>query len=279
MTAITPIRLASGVIHVESSGDPLGHLVLCVHGLSANCRSFDRLMPVLVAAGHHVVTMDLRGRGRSEVTPSGTYGWDSHVRDLIEIADFYGVDSFDVVGHSMGGFIGMALAAQYRRRCRRLVLIDAVGVPEPSALVPIGRSVGRLGRTYPSAAAAVSYVRESGTITPWNEFWDNYIEWEIDPVGESEVVIRTDLTAVTEDSADAARHDVYGLWRRIRCPVLLVRANTPLEPGGGLVVSARDAERFAAELPNATVVEFDSDHYNVLLDPAAVDVIDGFLKD
>lgn len=282
MTVITAIRLASGVIHVESSGDPLGHLVLCVHGLSANCRSFDRLMPVLVAAGLHVVTMDLRGRGRSEVTAPGTYGWDSHVRDLIEIADFYGVDSFDVVGHSMGGFIGMALAARYRRRCRRLVLIDAVGVPEPSALVPIGRSVGRLGRTYPSAAAAVSYVRESGTIAGWNEFWDNYIEWDIEPAdasGDAAVRLRTDVTAVTEDSADAARHDVYGLWRRIRCPVLLVRATTPLEPDGGLVVSARDAERFAAELPNATVVELDSDHYTVLLDPAAVDVIDGFLKD
>jgi pimeloyl-ACP methyl ester carboxylesterase len=281
MTAITPIRLASGVVHVESSGDPLGHLVLCVHGLSANCRSFDRLMPVLVAAGHHVVTMDLRGRGRSEITPPGTYGWDSHARDLVEIADFYGVDSFDVVGHSMGGFVGMALAAQYRRRCRRLVLIDAAGVPEPSALVPIGRSVSRLGRTYPSAADAVSYVRESGTIAGWNEFWDNYIQWDIEPAdesGDSAVRLRTDLTAVTEDSADAARHDVYGLWRRIRCPVLLVRANTPLERGGGLVVSASDSARFAAEMPNATVVELDSDHYNVLLDPAAIDAIDGFLR-
>ena len=40
MTTITPIRLASGVVHVESSGDPLGHLVLCVHGLSATLTPF-----------------------------------------------------------------------------------------------------------------------------------------------------------------------------------------------------------------------------------------------
>ena len=227
MTTITRIPLSSGVVHVESNGDPLGRLVLCVHGLSANCRSFDRLVPALAAAGHHVVTMDLRGRGRSEISSPGTYGWDSHVRDLLEIGDIYGADSFDLVGHSMGGFIGMTLAAHYRRRCRRLVLIDAVGVPEPSALVPIGQSVSRLGRTYPSAAAAVSYVRSSGVISPWNEFWDNYIEWELESAGESAVRIRTDLAAVSEDSADAAEHDVYGLWRRIHCPVLLVRANTP----------------------------------------------------
>ena len=89
------IQLTSGVLHVESNGDPLRRLILCVHGLSANCRSFDRFVPVLAGAGHHVVTMDLRGRGRSEITPPGSYGWDSHVRDLLEIAELYGSDSFD----------------------------------------------------------------------------------------------------------------------------------------------------------------------------------------
>src|SRR6476620_4361391 len=75
LTTVTRIPLASGVVHVESHGDPLGRLILCVHGLSANCRSFDRLVPALAAGGHHIATMDLRGRGYSEVTPPGTYGW------------------------------------------------------------------------------------------------------------------------------------------------------------------------------------------------------------
>jgi pimeloyl-ACP methyl ester carboxylesterase len=263
---------------VESHGDPRERLILCVHGLSANCRSFDRLVPALAADGHHIVTMDLRGRGHSEITPPGTYGWDSHVRDLLEIAEFFNADSFDLIGHSMGGFIGMTLAAQYRQRCRRLVLIDALGVPEPSALVPIAKSVGRLGRTYPSAAAALSYVRDSGIIAPWNEFWDNYIQWELMPAAESTVKIRTDLAAVREDSADAAKHDLYALWPRIRCPILLVRATTPLGPGGGLVVSRQDAERFAAEFANGTVVDVDADHYTVLVDKTAIDVIERFTR-
>ena len=278
MNTVTRIPLESGIIHAESNGDPLGGLILCVHGLSANCRSFDRFVPALAAAGHHTVTMDLRGRGRSEITPPGTYGWDSHVRDLLEIGDFFGADSFDVIGHSMGGFIGMTLAAQHSRRCRRLVLIDALGAPEPSALVPIAKSVSRLGRTFGSAAAAVSYVRDSGSITPWNEFWDNYIEWELEPVEDSTVRIRTDLAAVSEDSADASKHDLYDLWPRIRCPILLLRANRPMVPGGGLVVSAHDAERFAAEIANATVVDLDVDHYTVLVDPTAVELVERFMR-
>jgi pimeloyl-ACP methyl ester carboxylesterase len=64
-----------------------------------------------------------------------------------------------MIGHSMGGFIGLSLAAQYPRRCSRLVLIDAVGEPEPSALPTITKSVSRLGRIYPSTAAVLSYMR------------------------------------------------------------------------------------------------------------------------
>jgi pimeloyl-ACP methyl ester carboxylesterase len=279
LTTVTRIPLTAGVVHAESNGDPRGRLILCVPGLSANCRSFDRLVPALTAAGHHVVAMDLRGRGHSEITPPGTYGWDSHVRDLLEIADFYGADTFDLIGHSMGGFIGMTLAAHHQQRCRRLVLIDALGIPEPAALLPIAKSVSRLGQTYPSAAAALTYVRDAGAVSPWNEFWDNYFEWELEPGDDSTVRIRTDLAAVREDSADAVNHDVYGLWPRIRCAILLVRARTPMGPDGGLVVSAEDAKRFAAEIPGGTVVDVDADHYTIMLDPVAIETIARFTRE
>ena len=39
----------------------------------------------------------------------------------------------------------------------------------------------------------------AGTITPWDEFWDSYFEWELEPVDDT-VRIRTDLAAVSEDS-------------------------------------------------------------------------------
>jgi 3-oxoadipate enol-lactonase len=276
LTPTDRIQLTSGALHVESNGDPLGRLILCVHGLSANCRSFDRFVPVLAGAGHHVVTMDLRGRGRSEITPPGTYGWDSHVRDLLEIAENYGADSFDVIGHSMGGFIGMSLAAQYPRRCSRLVLLDALDVPEPGALLSITKSISRLGRTYQSAPAVLAYMKAAGSIAPWDAFWDSYFAWELEQV-EDTVRIRTDSGAVSEDSVYATTHDVYGLWSQLRCPVLLVRASRPMAPGGGLVVSQTDTDRFAAEARDARVVDVDTDHYSILISPPAVSAVERFL--
>jgi pimeloyl-ACP methyl ester carboxylesterase len=163
MAPTNRIQLTSGALHVESNGDPLGRLILCVHGLSANCRSLDRFVPVLAEAGHHVVTMDLRGRGRSEITPPRflrlgqprprSPGDRRTLRGRFVRHD----RAFD------GWFIGLSLAAQYPRRCSRLVLIDAVGEPEPSALPTITKSVSRLGRIYPSTAAVLSYMRAAGT--------------------------------------------------------------------------------------------------------------------
>jgi pimeloyl-ACP methyl ester carboxylesterase len=276
MASTERIQLTSGALHVESNGDPVGRLVLCVHGLSANCRSFDRFVPVLAAAGHHVVTMDLRGRGRSDITPPGSYGWDSHVRDLLEIAELYGAESFDVIGHSMGGFVGMSLAAQYPRRCSRLVLIDAVGAPEPSALVSVAKSISRLGRTYPSASAVLSRMQAAGTISPWDAFWDSYFGWEVEACDDS-VRIRTDVAAVREDATYGSTQNVYELWPRLRCPVLLVRASRPTAPDGGLVVSQADAERFATETRDATVVNVDADHYSILIAAPAISAVERFL--
>jgi pimeloyl-ACP methyl ester carboxylesterase len=220
--------------------------------------------------------MDLRGRGRSDITPPGSYGWDSHVRDLLEIAELYGADSFDVIGHSMGGFIGMSLAAQYPRRCGRLLLIDAVGAPEPSALLSIAKSVSRLGRTYPSASAALSHMQAAGTIAPWDAFWDGYFGWELESC-DGTVRVRTDVAAVREDSAYGSTQNVYGLWPRLECPVLLVRASRPMASGGGLVVSPSDAERFAAEARDATVVNVDADHYSILISAPAISAVERFV--
>jgi hypothetical protein len=115
--------------------------------------------------------------------------------------------------------------------------------------------------------AVLSYMRAGGSIAPWNEFWDSYFAWELEPVDDT-VWIRTDLAAVGEDSACASTHDVYGLWPRVRCPILLVQSSRPMTPDGGLMVSPADAERFVAKVRDATVVDVDADHYSIFDQPS-----------
>lgn len=270
----TRLQLPSGSLYTESHGDPDAPLLLAVHGLSANCRSFDRFLPALTAAQRHVVTMDLRGRGHSDVTAAGSYGWANHIADLLALADHFGAERFDLVGHSMGGFIGMALAAAHPQRCATLVSLDALGVPEPASLTAIAKSVGRLGAQFPSREAALAAIR-AGAVIEWNTFWDNYFDWELEPVDGAAVRIRTDLGAITEDSVYATTQDVYALWPQLHCPVLVVRASTPI--GGGLIVTAADAARFPAVAESGSVLDVPADHYTVLLDAAAIAAVSAFL--
>jgi hypothetical protein len=46
---------------------------------------------------------------------------------------------------------------------------------------------------------------------------------------------------------------------------------------GGFIVAAEDARRFAAEIPGASVVEVQANHFGVLTDLHAIEAISGFL--
>ena len=94
------IPLASGRLRVRRWGAADAPAVLCVPGLSANLCGFDRLAERLAGDTLQLVAIDLRGRGRSEVTGAGTYGWRNHARDVLAIADAVGAPSFAVIGQS-----------------------------------------------------------------------------------------------------------------------------------------------------------------------------------
>jgi pimeloyl-ACP methyl ester carboxylesterase len=259
-------ELSSGLVTAQRWGDPAGRLVVCVPGLSQDERSYDDLGPRLAdagaGAGRHVVAIAPRGRGRSQVTPAGTYGWPAHAADVAEIATQLGADTFDYVGWSFGGFLGMQVAADHPGRIRRLVLLDALGRPEPSAIGPIVAGLERLGAVYAKPADYFDTVAGSGVIDGDPEAWREYLEGDMveAPGGYT---TRTDKDAVLEDTAHGATRDPYELWRSLTMPTLLVRAALPILPALGFVVTEADRDRFLATVPDAKVIEVDTNHYSL----------------
>ena len=251
--------------------------VLCVHGLSANGRGFDPLARALVGAGHTVVSIDLRGRGHSACTGPGTYGWRAHARDLIDVVDWLGVDRVDVVGHSMGAYIGMQLAVTAPSRLRRLVLVDGVGMPEPAAMPKILGSLQRLSSSYRSFSDYLARVRSVGTIEPWSDDWARYFEYEIETGASGEVRPRTSAAAVMEDALYGSTQDPRVFWPSLRMPTLVVRATRPLGEPGGFIVRASDCDDLKRLAPDVCVVEVDANHYGVLMHCNTSAAIGGFL--
>ena len=272
-TVVTPeefdLQLPNGRIHAQRFGPPDAPLVLFLPGLSANMKGFDFLCERLASDGRQLVAVDMRGRGLSDVTSPTTYGWVNHAKDVFAIADALGAQRFSLVGMSMGGAVAMTCAWMDASRIERIVLLDIAGTPDATAEGPIMAAVARLGAVYPSVDAYLGLVKQIGTVEPWSEYWERYFRYELKPV-EGGVTARSDPAAVMEDGVFGAGAfafgddaGVYALWRTLSMPVLLLRASRELLPGFGRIVSDRDRERFAGEVPSATVVDIDANHYGI----------------
>jgi pimeloyl-ACP methyl ester carboxylesterase len=87
--------------------------VVCMHGLTRNGRDFDFLAQRLAALAMRVVAPDLPGRGRSApVARAEDYGTPLYLAVAGALIAHLGVKEVDWVGTSLGGHIGMELAAQ-----------------------------------------------------------------------------------------------------------------------------------------------------------------------
>lgn len=269
------LHLSSGRVHAARSGAG-GPLVVCLPGLSGNLHGFAFIGGALADEGLEVVMVDPRGRGGSESTPPGTYGWPAHAADAAELADRLGADRIHMVGWSMGAYVAMQLASMKPQLLGKVVLIDACGAPEESANALIRAMIERLGVIYPSFHQYLQLIKQMGTVIPWDSLWERYFTYELVPV-EGGVQSRTNRRAVIEDAEYGASHDPRRLWPALTMPVLLIRAVQPLVPGGPFIVDEDVRDAFAQSLPEAKVLEVDANHYGVITHPRTAEAIREFL--
>lgn len=117
------------VLHTYEFGDPDGAPLLAIHGITAHGRRFRRLGDEGWPE-RRTVAVDLRGHGHS--LSDGPWNVHQHVTDLLDTLDAAGLhDPIDVVGHSYGGTIGLALLARAPARVRSLVLLDPALLLDP----------------------------------------------------------------------------------------------------------------------------------------------------
>ena len=276
VAASRDFHLKSGRIAAEVSGSHAGRLVIGIPGLSANLRSFDFIFEALDPGQHRMLAYDTRGRGRSERTPPGTYGWPAHARDVIEMADQLGARSFDLIGWSMGTWIAMQVCALAAGRVRRLVLIDGGGVPDASSVAPVYAGLERLGTLYPSREAFFELAKKMPIYQPW-ALWERLFDYELEDV-EGGARARTSKEAPWEDEAYRKSQDPYSLWPTVTMPALLVRARQEVLPGMGYILNGADAERFIREVPGSRLVEVDTNHYAIGMHADTAAAIEEFLR-
>lgn len=267
------------------------HLVVCVHGLSRQGRDFDELARALVlrsGGALRVACPDVVGRGRSEWLPDpGRYVLPTYVADMMQLlADLQReapVRTFDWVGTSMGGLIGMGIAGTpglpLPAPVRRLVLNDVGPVIQWGALQRIGAYLGNSGRfdSVQQAAAALWAISQGfGPHSP--EQWLTLSQAMVRPLAAGGCTLHYDpaiavpFRSLSEPLAIAGQAQLWQLYDAIRARTLVLRgAHSDL-------LTRETAVEMQRRGPRADLVEFEGvGHAPTLIAHDQVEAVASFL--
>lgn len=211
-------------------GDPANPKVLvCVHGLARQGRDFDTLARAMMNE-YRVVCPDVVGRGQSDHLgdPVG-YQIPAYGADMITLLARLNAETVHWVGTSMGGLIGLVVAALSQSPVQRLVLNDVGPTVEPNALARIGAYLGVPSRwTSLEEAADALWTISKGFGPHTREQWLDLTRPMVKPDGDG-LVLHYDLSialpirAMTPDAAKAGEALMWGMYDSLRCPTLLLR--------------------------------------------------------
>ena len=250
-------------------------VVVCVHGLTRNGRDFDALASAL-ADRFRLLCPDVPGRGDSEWLPDPTdYVFPTYLASLTAMLAHADVDRVAWVGTSMGGLLGMVMAAQRNTPVARLVINDVGPVIEPVALTRIAGYVG-LDPIFDSFAALEAHIREVSA--PFGALsdaqWTELARSTARQTADGKWRLKYDPgIAVPFRHATPATTDLWAVWDALRCPTLLLRgAESDL-------LSPETAAAMRVRGPKPQFVEFPGvGHAPMLLTPEQIAPIAAFLE-
>jgi pimeloyl-ACP methyl ester carboxylesterase len=120
------VRVEDRWMNVLDYGSGSGEPIIFIHGLSGCWQNWLENIPYF-GRDHRVIVPDLPGFGQSEM-PAKEISISRYADTIDALMTELGIDSAQIVGNSMGGFIGAEVAIQYPARIERLVLVAAAGL-------------------------------------------------------------------------------------------------------------------------------------------------------
>jgi pimeloyl-ACP methyl ester carboxylesterase len=256
-------------------------VLVAVHGLTRNGRDFDALSRAL-ANDYRVICPDVAGRGRSGWLPDGAlYTYPQYLADSVAMLARIGAVGVDWLGTSMGGLIGMMLAAQPGQSTlggpiRRLILNDVGPFVPKAALERIASYVGQAPR-FESVADVEGYLRRvHATFGPLSEEnWAALARHSARSLPGGGYALAYDpKIGDAFRAAPLADVDLWPLWDRVGCPVLILRG------GQSDLLTAGIAGEMVRRKPAARLVEFpECGHAPALMAPNQIAVIRSWLAE
>ena len=261
----------------ESGHQGDARTVICVHGLTRNSHDFDTLAEHLLTVAPsigRVACPDVVGRGASAwLKDPAQYGYPQYLADITALIARLDVGSVDWVGTSMGGLIGMSLAALPNSPIRRMVLNDIGPVISKASLQRISDYVG-LDYRFSSLDALERHLRKIhapfGPLT--DAQWRYMARYSQRDLGDGNLGLAYDPAIAHNVKLGVADVDLWALWERINCPVLVLRG------ADSDILSAEVAQMMTMRGPKAELITFAGvGHAPALMAQDQIDIVTEWL--
>jgi pimeloyl-ACP methyl ester carboxylesterase len=265
-------------LHYSAWGDADAPPVVCAHGLSRVGRDFDALARTL-AEDYRVLCPDMPGRGLSEwADDPGAYTASALATRCVGFCDALGLEELRWVGTSMGGQLGMALAAgPLSERVTHLVMNDVGPAPaeDEDAAEGIQRIVDYLSNppTYETLTGLEGFYRENyDTFSEMSdEEWRTFTVTSARRTDDGQFTPAYDPEVVEPLFTEEPDVDPWALWEAVDAPTLVYR-------GVDSDILARETfEEMRERRPGIETERFDCGHAPVLNVPEQTDPIERFL--
>ncbi|WP_293268695.1 alpha/beta hydrolase [Neptunomonas sp.] len=221
VTGLSSSGLHRMVYHEWGSKDN-ERVLVCVHGLARNSRDFDEIAKTL-SREYRVICPDIVGRGESDwLLNAADYGMPQYLSDITVLLARLNVEKVDWLGTSMGGIIGMLLAAMPKSPIRKLILNDIGAFVSQEALGRIGEYL--VPKYYDTLDEAQVFMQTTyiGLRNLTEDQWKNLTKhgFRQEPQGWTQHYDPAigDVTRATS-TQDV---DLWPVWRAIQCPQMLI---------------------------------------------------------
>jgi len=268
-----------GLMGSPSSDGAEAGPILLLHGLTQQSHSFDDLARLL-SVRRRCLALDIRGRGESDWGPPEAYTIPQYAKDVLAFLEALGLSAVHLFGTSMGGLIGLSVAAVAPQRIRSLGLNDIGPEIDPRGLTRIAAYVAAVPASFETFETAVAWGRAQ---YPWlltlpADGAGDYMRWAVRRGTDGAWRLKWDPAigrAATPDPGvlAAAQQIWWEAFARLRVPVLLVRG------AESDVLSAETADRMARLQPDLVRVDVARvGHAPTLTEAAVLATLDRFYE-
>jgi len=263
-------------IHFTEWGAANAETVIAWHGLARTGRDMDEIAAHL-APRYRVICPDTLGRGLSQWSPQAEkeYCLDFYGRLAVSLADQLGLATFHWLGTSMGGALGIHLAAgPLRGRIRRLVLND-IGPKLGESAVQRIRSYAGNPAQFDRLSELEEYFRTIYKPYGWlsDEQWRRLTETSARRTADGKVTPHYDPKMVLQFECHPDDYDQWEEWDAIDVPTLCLRGET------SDLLLADIAEEMRKRGPRAVVVTIPGcGHAPALNVPEQLGLVERFLN-